>query len=140
MALSKAFRVIIILALLIAVIPIAGCHQQEPEQEPGSQQYDTISLSHGGSDIRFFDLAKDQTLTVQFHISPKDAEIVVIIGSVVKSGYTDWRWAYRHKEWPHINNGSKIKFEAPSTYSYAMWMQPRLTQTVEVTIGYWFSD
>ena len=54
MVFGKVFRVIIIVAILISAIPIAGCHQQEPEQE-----FDTIALFNGRSDVRFFDLSKD---------------------------------------------------------------------------------
>ena len=134
MVFGKVFRVITILAILISAIPIAGCHQQEPEQE-----FDTITLFNGRSDVRFFDLSKDQTLNVQFIIYPKDAEIVAIIGSVAWTEDT-WEWCYRYKEWAHIKHDSAIEFKAPSTYSYAIWFKPRLDQTVTVTILYWFSD
>jgi len=47
---------------------------------------------------------------------------------------------YRLKEYAHVKNGERIKFKASSSYSYGVWMKPRLNETVDVTLRYWFSE
>jgi len=132
---GKTLHVTLVFVTLLVLTPCTACRQQEV-----IWQHDTLILQKGGADVRFFDLAKDQLLTVYFDIEPEDTEVVVLFGSVIRYGHGHWQWAYRYKEYSHIKDGSKIELEAPSSYYYGIWMKPRLDQTVKVTIWYWFSE
>ena len=75
---------------------------------------------------------------MQFGIEPEDVEVTVLIGPATEVCHCDYcLMSYEYKEYPDIKDGSEIKFEAPDSYPYSMWVKFNLAQPVEVTLRYY---
>ena len=100
---------------------------------------DELTRERGEEDAFTFDLAKSQKLVVYFYLIPDDAAISVIVGRTAR-GWTDYQWVGIPKDYPRIEDGSKIVFKAPNTDTYTIWMRPRANRSVDVRIAYGFSE
>ncbi len=138
-SLSTAKKVLIILIPLVLISCFLWYMADNYWYNPPRFYWERITVPRGEENAFTLDLAGKQRLVMYFYLTPDDAAISVIIGRTAR-GWTDYQWVGIPKDYPRIEDGSKIVFKAPNTDTYTIWMRPRANRSVDVRIAYGFSE